>query len=552
MIKHRKDTQQLTEAYDMIRNESQTIDEKGGMLDRALAKSPIAKMFGGVSQRAAGRVTSKNDSKKMMDRFWATLGRNNKPVTVGQLKEFFARTVPQLGSLKNSLPVLQGMGDDEMLKPRQVKKMMPKMVDQIHEIIASGSSSDGAEEVDPNSMFGAAPVATPQAPASQAAPPQNTGGIEAQLQDTQQKLTDDKPETPDEHAKLQARVDELEALLAKQSGGGENQSNQAPSEPATTQAPTPIKPAISARGEDGRAYSPTGTLMPVDPATGEPQHSLPNPVDSKPKPSEGPDLAGAVSKVLDRPTQSRDISADIEQGTGQGSSEQPSPEQSSFRKTNIGDALSKMMDKQPQSKGTPVIDFDDIPYDSEIPGSSEEEAPSTPDRGEIGKLGDDIFSNINLPDDNTDAQASQPQSSPEEKQPSDIETSVGKSMNDEIDAEIGATEDPDELAILNKIKNKAPAAEAPAAPTEPAATTPAKRKKTGGKVKGQLSQTHNAIRKREARARKKAESAPAKKKSKLSKTNKEAIADSPFANVKYERYNVLGRPGFMSKFWGKF
>ena len=91
MNKHRKDADALFEAFQQVQQNNQPIEERGGWWDKTLAKSPIAKAFGGVSQRAQGRVTSKSDSKQMMDRFYQTLGRNNQPIDAQQLKTFISR-----------------------------------------------------------------------------------------------------------------------------------------------------------------------------------------------------------------------------------------------------------------------------------------------------------------------------------------------------------------------------------------------------------------------------------------------------------------------------
>ena len=106
MYKHKKDHDALFEAFQQVQD-NQQIDERGGWWDKTLSKSPVAKMFGGVSQRAQGRVTSKNDSNEMMSRFYQTLGRNNQPVDAQQLATFISRQVPGIDTTK--LPALQGL-----------------------------------------------------------------------------------------------------------------------------------------------------------------------------------------------------------------------------------------------------------------------------------------------------------------------------------------------------------------------------------------------------------------------------------------------------------
>ena len=313
MIKHRKDGDAMAQAYSVIREKTEQqelIDEKGGLWDKALAKSPIAKAFGGVSQRAAGRVTSKNDSKKMMDKFWATLGRNNKPVSVDQLKYFLKQQVPQFKDHVDSLPALQNMGGSDMLKPRQIKKMMPEVVDQIHEIIAGGTSNAtpaGAEDVDPNSMFGAPGVAAPQAPAAQTAAPQAAApqaDIEAQLQDKQEELTDDDPETPEEKAALEAEVKELRAKLAAletRMGGSEPEGEEEAPAPGG-QRPSGGEGSMVSRALEKPAQELPGQLTGEEPTGEEPTGEEPGP-EAK--------VADAEDKVEDLATMGQDLMARI-------------------------------------------------------------------------------------------------------------------------------------------------------------------------------------------------------------------------------------------------
>ena len=85
MNKHRKDHQALHEAYNNIQNQRQ-IDEKGGFFDRTLAASPIAGMFGGVSDRAKGRVGSRKDLDKLSKMFNREIGSMGKDVDAQQFK----------------------------------------------------------------------------------------------------------------------------------------------------------------------------------------------------------------------------------------------------------------------------------------------------------------------------------------------------------------------------------------------------------------------------------------------------------------------------------
>ena len=149
MYRHKKDHDALFEAFQQVQ-ENQQIDERGGWWDKTLAKSPVAGMFGGVSQRAQGRVTSKNDSKQMMDRFWQTLGRNNQPVDAQQLANFIAKQVPGIDTTK--IPEIQNLSGT--ITPKQVSQMMPQIVDQIHSVKAGGSPTpEPKDDVDPNSIL---------------------------------------------------------------------------------------------------------------------------------------------------------------------------------------------------------------------------------------------------------------------------------------------------------------------------------------------------------------------------------------------------------------
>ena len=86
MSSKNKDLGNLVEAYNTM--QAQQIDEKGGFWDKQLARSPIAKMFGGVSDRAQSRVQNKQVADNLKKMFNRTLGGNKQPVDVGQVKEF--------------------------------------------------------------------------------------------------------------------------------------------------------------------------------------------------------------------------------------------------------------------------------------------------------------------------------------------------------------------------------------------------------------------------------------------------------------------------------
>ena len=195
MNKHRKDHQALHEAYNQIQN-NQQIDERGGWWDKTLAKSPIAGMFGGVSKRAQGRVTSKNDSKQMMDRFWQTLGRNNQPVDAQQLANFISKQVPGIDTTK--IPEIQNLSGT--VTPKQVSQMMPQIVDQIHSVKAGGGPApEPQKDVDPNSILNGDN------------PPPGGG-------------TDEQPPAGGESVEeLKAQIEQLKAQLAaaQQGGGGD-------------------------------------------------------------------------------------------------------------------------------------------------------------------------------------------------------------------------------------------------------------------------------------------------------------------------------------------
>lgn len=204
MNKHRKDHQALHEAYNQIQD-NQQIDERGGWWDKTLAKSPIAGMFGGVSQRAQGRVTSKNDSKQMMDRFWQTLGRNNQPVDAQQLANFIAKQVPGIDTTK--IPEIQNLSGT--VTPKQVSQMMPQIVDQIHSVKAGGGPAP-EKDVDPNSILNGDNPPPPGGGTDENPPPGDG--------------TDEQPPAGGESVEeLKAQIEQLKAQLAaaQQGGGGD-------------------------------------------------------------------------------------------------------------------------------------------------------------------------------------------------------------------------------------------------------------------------------------------------------------------------------------------
>lgn len=205
MYKHKKDHDALFEAFQQVQ-ENQQIDERGGWWDKTLAKSPIAGMFGGVSQRAQGRVTSKNDSKQMMDRFWQTLGRNNQPVDAQQLANFISKQVPGIDTTK--IPEIQNLSGT--VTPKQVSQMMPQIVDQIHSVKAGGGPApEPEEEVDPNSILNGDNPPPPGGGTDENPPPGDG--------------TDEQPPAGGESVEeLKAQIEQLKAqLAATQQGGGD-------------------------------------------------------------------------------------------------------------------------------------------------------------------------------------------------------------------------------------------------------------------------------------------------------------------------------------------
>lgn len=211
MYKHKKDHDALFEAFQQVQ-EKQQIDERGGWWDKTLAKSPIAGMFGGASQRAQGRVTSKNDSKQMMDRFWQTLGRNNQPVDAQQLANFIAKQVPGIDTTK--IPEIQNLSGT--VTPKQVSQMMPQIVDQIHSVKAGGGPApQPTKERDPNSILDGDDTDDNPPPPG----------------------TDDNPPPPGGESveDLKAQIEQLKAQLAATQQGGSGGDDNGP--PADEEPP---------------------------------------------------------------------------------------------------------------------------------------------------------------------------------------------------------------------------------------------------------------------------------------------------------------------------
>ena len=211
MYKHKKDHDALFEAFQQVQD-NQQIDERGGWWDKTLAKSPVAGMFGGVSQRAQGRVTSKNDSKQMMDRFWQTLGRNNQPVDAQQLANFIAKQVPGIDTTK--IPEIQNLSGT--VTPKQVSQMMPQIVDQIHSVKAGGGPAPEPEkEVDSNSILNGDNPPPPGGGTDENPPPGDG--------------TDEQPPAGGESVEeLKAQIEQLKAQLAATQQGGNGGDGSGP------------------------------------------------------------------------------------------------------------------------------------------------------------------------------------------------------------------------------------------------------------------------------------------------------------------------------------
>ncbi len=170
MSSKNNDLNNLVEAYTAIH--TQQIDEKGGFWDKQLAKSPIAKMFGGVSDRASARVANKEKGKTILSMFNRTLGRNKQPVDVGQLREFLAR---QMGVDPAYMNSLEGLPQSGTVEYKAVKNLIPDFVDQAQDAIDSGQYSPQQQQANPAPAAPApaapaAPAPAAPAPAAPAAP----------------------------------------------------------------------------------------------------------------------------------------------------------------------------------------------------------------------------------------------------------------------------------------------------------------------------------------------------------------------------------------------
>ena len=150
MNKHRKDGRALEDAYKLVYESNETLEEKGGFWDKTVARSPIAKaMFGGASRKAQGRVTSKGDSKKLMNQFYSTIGRNGGPVNTKQFINFLAKAT-HLSSDIQQLPTLKKiLASGNQISPKMIKKLMPAITDDLHDFNNGGSAGNVAKEPQP-------------------------------------------------------------------------------------------------------------------------------------------------------------------------------------------------------------------------------------------------------------------------------------------------------------------------------------------------------------------------------------------------------------------
>lgn len=145
MNKHRRDSEALVEAFNKIFETTDPIEERGGWWDKTVAKSPVSKMFGRVSQRAQGRVTAQKDTQEMLNRFHQTLGRNKQPVDAEDLKGFIANQIPGLNT--EQLPTLSQLTG--MLELKQVEQIMPGVVDDILDYRAKGGKQQPQPQPQP-------------------------------------------------------------------------------------------------------------------------------------------------------------------------------------------------------------------------------------------------------------------------------------------------------------------------------------------------------------------------------------------------------------------
>ena len=262
MNKYRKDHDNLYEAFNKVQEKQQllnelhqlqnTLNEKGGWLDKTLAKSPIMnKLAGGVSARAQQRVGSKGDVKLMQQKFNQTLGGLGKDVDAEQFKGWLKQNT---GVDASSLPEVQQLSG--RIPNKQVMKMMPKLVDDMRAIKMSGTTAQAqVEPQDPNSVMGGAPAGGAPAGGAPAG-----GDANQQIQNLQGQLTDDNPDTPDEIAQLKAQIAELQKQLGQSGGNASGGAPAASGNPAVSDVTT----GTDTTGADTTGTDTTGTDIGTD------------------------------------------------------------------------------------------------------------------------------------------------------------------------------------------------------------------------------------------------------------------------------------------------
>ena len=266
MNKYRKDHDNLYEAFNKVQEKQQllnelhqlqnTLNEKGGWLDKTLAKSPIMnKLAGGVSARAQQRVGSKGDVKLMQQKFNQTLGGLGKDVDAEQFKGWLKQNT---GVDASSLPEVQQLSG--RIPNKQVMKMMPKLVDDMRAIKMSGTTAQAqVEPQDPNSVMGGAPAGGAPAGGAPAG-----GDANQQIQNLQGQLTDDNPDTPDEIAQLKAQIAELQKQLGQSGGNASGGAPAASGNPAVSDVTT----GTDTTGADTTGTDTTGTDIGTDTSGG--------------------------------------------------------------------------------------------------------------------------------------------------------------------------------------------------------------------------------------------------------------------------------------------
>ena len=529
MNKHRKDHDALFEAFQQVQNTQQD-DE---LLEEGKFGDMLGATFGmgGVRDRAKARRTASKDVDRMMKTFNSTIGRKKEPVNINQFLTWVGRTT-RLGNEITKLQIVQDLIDGARfgpdIDPKEVKEIMPKLVDDMIDLKYGGSKGDQQDpyqfEMPARPDANTPPGGNNTPPDDSNTPPGGGGGEapteqdidkkEDEIEDIEAQLSDDQPETPEREQQLQQQLaaltqqmQDMQAKLdAMSSPAEEPPAEEPPAEKPPAEEPPAEEPDVPQLGNDlpagGDIEEPPTDTDNVEPDVNNPDtwekstNEYGQELVTDPETGDKMVPGSWLHKTLTDPAERQSYFDMLDNRRAQldgGETTTPEPREGETTIAEPGqgdDATDVAATNRDPSTGqfgsgtqggiqfapndSTSIAADDLPDKHGIISypAGFKDKDGKPKGGQfrpgthsgVQFAPDDGTDPYDLPDKDgvvrgPDGRFRKGNKSGVHYAPdagTEIKSNVGDAMDKELDAEMSATSDPDELAILQSIKNKAP------------------------------------------------------------------------------------------------